>query len=83
LVRDIKSSSSTFIKDKKWVNSRFSWQEGFGAFSYSKSQSQNVVNYIIRQPEHHKKKPFKQEYLEFLNRFEIEYDEKYLFEFYD
>ena len=83
LIRDIKSNSTTFIKDKKWVNSRFSWQEGFGAFSYSKSQSQDVVKYIIRQPEHHKKKTFKQEYFEFLSRFEIEYEEKYLFEFYD
>ncbi len=83
LVRDIKSNSSFFIKEKKWVNSLFSWQEGFGAFSYSKSQSQDVVKYIIRQPEHHKKKTFKQEYLEFLNLFEIKYEEKYLFEFYD
>ena len=82
LVRDIKSNSSTFIKDKNFVKD-FSWQNGFGAFSYSKSQSKNVVDYILNQPEHHKKKSFKQEYLEFLEKFEIEYDEKYLFEFYD
>ena len=82
LVGTIKSNSSSFIKDKNFEKS-FSWQEGFGAFSYSKSQSQNVVNYILNQPQHHKKKTFKNEYLEFLKKFEIEYDEKYLFEFYD
>ncbi len=82
LVRDIKSNSSAFIKEKKWVNDLISWQEGFGAFSYSKSQSQDVVSYILNQPEHHQKKTFKQEYLEFLHRFEIDYNEKYLFEFY-
>ncbi len=65
LVRDIKSNSSSFIKEKKWVNSLFSWQEGFGAFSYSKSQSQDVVKYIIRQPEHHKKKLLNKNILNF------------------
>ena len=82
LVRDIKSNSSSFIDDKKFVKN-FSWQTGFGAFSYSKSQSKNVVDYILNQPEHHKKKTFKEEYTDFLQKFEIEYDEKYLFEFYD
>ena len=82
LVRDIKSNSSSFIEDKKFVKN-FSWQTGFGAFSYSKSQSKNVVDYILNQPEHHKKKTFKEEYIDFLQKFEIEYDEKYLFEFYD
>ena len=82
LVRDIKSNSSLFIKDKKFVN-EFAWQQGFGAFSYSKSQVQNVVNYILNQPEHHKKKTFREEYVEFLEKFEIEYDQKYLLEFYE
>ena len=82
LVRDIKSNSSSFIDDKKFVKN-FSWQTGFGAFSYSKSQSKNVVDYILNQPEHHKKKTFKEEYIDFLQKFEIDYDEKYLFEFYD
>jgi len=82
LVRDIKANSSSFIKEKHFVKN-FSWQTGFGAFSYSKSQASNVVDYILRQPEHHKKKTFKQEYIEFLQKFEIEYDDKYLFEFYD
>ena len=81
LIRDIKANSTAFIKNKKWVNSSFSWQVGFGAFSYSKSQAKDVVEYILNQPERHKKVTFKEEYLEFLNKFEVEYDEKYLFEF--
>ena len=58
LVRVIKANSSSFIKEKKFSNSSFSWQEGFGAFSYSKSQAKNVVDYILTQPEHHRKKNF-------------------------
>lgn len=83
LVRDVKANTTLFIKEKKFVNNVFSWQEGFGAFSYSKSQSQKVVGYILNQPIHHEKKNFKDEYLEFLRRYEVGYDEKYLFEFYD
>lgn len=83
LVRDVKASSSSFIKEKKWVNSLFSWQEGFGAFSYHKSQANDVVNYILNQPEQHKKLTFKEEYFHFLKEYEIEYNEKYLFEFYE
>ncbi len=83
LARDIKANSSSFIKEKKFVNSTFSWQEGFGAFSYSKSQASNVVNYILNQPEHHQKITFRSEYMNLLNEFGIEYNEKYLFEFYD
>lgn len=60
LVRDIKANSSSFITEKNFVKD-FAWQTGFGAFSYSKSQAPNVVNYILHQPEHHKKKTFKQE----------------------
>ena len=71
------------INEKKFLRSPFYWQEGYGAFSYAKSQLDSVVKYILNQPEHHKKKTFRQEYVEFLERFEIEYDEKYLFEFYD
>ena len=82
LVRDIKANSSSFIKEKDFVKN-FSWQTGFGAFSYSKSQALNVVDYILNQPEHHAKKTFKQEFLEFLQKFEIEYNNEYLFEFYD
>ncbi len=82
LVRDIKANSSSFIKEKDFVKN-FSWQTGFGAFSYSKSQALNVVDYILNQPEHHAKKTFKEEYIEFLQKFEIEYSNEYLFEFYD
>jgi putative transposase len=80
LVRDIKAGSSKFINDSNWTNSKFNWQEGFGAFSYSKSQIDNVVKYILNQEEHHEKQTFKEEYLDFLQKFEIEFDEKYLFE---
>jgi putative transposase len=83
LVRDIKASSSAFIKEKKWVNNGFNWQTGFGVFSYTKAVANVVTAYILNQPAHHEKKKFQQEYLEFLNEFEIDYNERYLFEFYD
>ena len=80
LVRDIKAGSSKFINDHHWLKEKFNWQEGFGAFSYSKSQIDHVIKYILNQEEHHKKVSFKEEYFEFLKEFQIEYDEKYLFE---
>ena len=80
LVRDIKAGSSKFINDNKWTFGKFNWQEGYGAFSYSKSSVDNVVTYILNQEEHHKLKSFKEEYLDFLQKFEIEHDEKYLFD---
>lgn len=80
LVRDIKAGSSKFINDSKWINRKFNWQEGFGAFSYSRSHIDNVVKYILNQEEHHKKRTFIEEYLDFLEKFEIEYDQKYVFE---
>ena len=80
LVRDIKAGSSKFINDSKWINGKFNWQEGFGAFSYSKSNLDNVVKYILNQEVRHQKKTFKNEYLDFLEKFEIEYDSKYLFD---
>lgn len=83
LVRDIKNNSSNFINEKKFVNGKFSWQEGYGAFSYAHSQIEQVYNYILHQEEHHYKKTFKEEYLEFLQKYEIEYDEKFLFEWID
>jgi len=79
LVRDIKAGSSGFINEKKWVRGRFNWQEGFGAFSYSHSQVGQVVKYIQNQEEHHRKKTFKEEYLEMLKAFAVEYSEQYLF----
>ena len=80
LVRDVKNNSSNFINEKKLVKGKFSWQEGYGAFSYAHSQIETVYNYILNQEEHHKKKTFREEYIDFLKQFEIEYNEKYLFE---
>jgi putative transposase len=80
LVRDMKNNSSNFINDKKWIKGRFSWQEGYGAFSYSHSHIQRVYNYILNQEEHHRKKSFREEYDDFLKKFEVEHSEKYLFD---
>jgi putative transposase len=80
LVRDLKAGSSNFINQQHWVKGKFNWQEGFGAFSYSKSQIDNVIKYILSQEEHHKKTTFREEYFDFLKKFEIDYDEKYVFE---
>jgi putative transposase len=82
LVRDIKNNSSNFINERKYVNGKFSWQEGYGAFSYSHSQIENVYNYILNQESHHYSRTFKDEYFEFLKEFEIEFNEKYLFDWY-
>ncbi len=79
LVRDIKNNSSNFINNKRWLRGKFNWQKGFGAFSYGHSQIDNVVKYIQNQERHHQKKTFKDEYIEFLKKFNIEYDVKYLF----
>ncbi len=79
LVRDIKNNTSNFINTQKFVPGKFSWQEGYGSFSYAHSQIEQVYQYILNQEEHHRKKTFKEEYLDFLRKFEIEYDEKYLF----
>jgi putative transposase len=71
LVRDIKNNSSNFINDQKWLKQKFSWQEGYGVFSYSHSQIDTVYNYILNQENHHRKKTFREEYLNFLNEFNI------------
>jgi len=83
LVRDIKAGSSKFINESNWIQRKFNWQNGFGAFSYSKSQIDNVIKYILNQEEHHKKTNFKEEYIDLLRKYEIEYDEKYLFNWMD
>jgi putative transposase len=83
LVRDLKNNSSNFINDHKWVDGKFAWQEGFGAFSYSHRDIGNVYNYVLNQEEHHRKKTFREEYLDFLKEFEVNYDERYLFEWID
>lgn len=80
LVREIKKSSNEFIRERKFLKYQFNWQEGYGAFSYSHSQLDNVIMYIMNQKEHHKKKSFKDEYVGFLEAFNISYDEQYLFE---
>jgi len=80
LVHEIKNNSTNFINEKQFVKGKFSWQEGYGSFSYSHSHIQNVYNYILNQEEHHKKKSFREEYIELLQKFEIEFNEKYLFE---
>lgn len=80
LVRDIKNNSSKYINEKGFLPGKFQWQEGFGAFSYAHSQIKNVYNYILNQEEHHKRKSFKNEYLELLREFEIDYKSEYLFE---
>lgn len=79
LMKEVKQSSSLWINENKFTKKHFEQQEGYGAFSYSKSQIDSVVKYINNQEEHHKKKSFKEEYLEMLTKFEIEFDEKYIF----
>jgi REP element-mobilizing transposase RayT len=78
LVREIKKASNEFIKEKKFTKSKFNWQKGFGAFSYGQSQLDNVIAYIMNQRKHHRKRTFKEEYIELLKKFKVEYDEKYL-----
>ena len=70
LVRDIKANSSRFINDKRWMRGKFNWQDGFGSFTYSKSQVSDVVKYILNQPLHHRNQAFKSEYHSFLEKFE-------------
>ena len=81
LVRDIKSGSSNFINEKQWIRGHFNWQEGFGAFSYSRSQIDGVIKYMLNQERHHEKRSFKSEYVGFLEKFEVEYYDQYLFDF--
>jgi REP element-mobilizing transposase RayT len=83
LVHDIKIASTNYINDQRLALKKFAWQNGYGAFSYSKSQIDRVVKYILNQQKHHKKKTFKEEYLEFLEKYEVEYNPKYLFDWFD
>jgi|SRR5690554_992059 len=83
LVREVKKSTNSFIKEKKFTRLRFEWQEGYGAFSYSHSGLDNVIAYINNQKEHHKRKTFREEYRSFLKKFEIEHKEEYLFDWID
>jgi len=82
-VRDIKRSSSLYINEQKLVGIKFQWQEGYGVFSYSRSQLPIISDYIENQKTHHQKRTFKEEYLEFLDKYEIPYEEQFLFQFYE
>jgi REP element-mobilizing transposase RayT len=78
LLQDIKANSSKWINEKKFVKGKFNWQAGYGAFSFSHSQIDNVVKYIMNQEQHHKKKTFKEEYIQILKKYDINFDEKYI-----
>ena len=80
LVGGIKANSSKFINSKRWVAGRFEWQAGFGAFSCSQSHVDEVAAYIREQEKHHERRTFQEEYLEFLKRFKVDYDERYIFD---
>jgi REP element-mobilizing transposase RayT len=79
LLQDVKGSSSKWINEKKFIKAKFSWQEGYGAFSYTKSDLPRIIQYIKNQEEHHKKKSFIQEYEDLLREFEVDYDERFVF----
>ena len=83
LAKNIKTESTKFIKKQPWMPYNYSWQRGFGAFSYSRSQVPKVARYIENQEEHHKKRTFREEYLDILQKLQIPFEPKYLFEFYD
>ena len=81
LVREIKADSTNHINDNKWVRGRFNWQEGYGAFSYGHSQLSTIIRYIQNQEKHHQRRTFKSEYMTLLRRFDIAFDDKYVFDF--
>ena len=82
-MEEVKSVSSKFINEKGWISGKFEWQRGYGVFSYSRSQIDRVIKYVMNQQEHHKKVTFKEEYLDFLKKFQVDYDARYLFEWVD
>ncbi|MDP3642492.1 MAG: IS200/IS605 family transposase [Bacteroidota bacterium] len=83
VLEKVKSNSSKWINTNRFVMGRFEWQRGFSGFTYSKSQRKNVIQYIMNQENHHQVQTFKEEYLRMLRKFEMEFDERYIFEFYD
>ncbi len=83
LMEQVKSGSSKWLNEKQYIFGKSCWQDGYGAFTYSKSHIDKVVKYILNQAEHHKKQSFKDEYLLLLERFEVDYDPKYLFDWYE
>lgn len=82
-IKEIKVATTRFINDKRWLLTRFAWQEGYGAFSYGRSQIESVIAYIIKQESHHSKTTFREEYCRTLMMFDIPLDEQYLFQFID
>ena len=80
LVRDIKSHSSRFIREKRFVKTEFAWQEGYGVFSHSNDEKETEIEYILHQREHHAKKPFETEFRQFLKRWGVPFDERYMFQ---
>ncbi|NCU33433.1 MAG: IS200/IS605 family transposase [Candidatus Moranbacteria bacterium] len=82
-IQMLKATSSKWINENGLVKGRFNWQEGYGAFSYARSQRDNVIKYIMNQEEHHSKKTFKEEYLELLSKFEVSFESKYFFDFFE
>jgi len=83
LIKEIKVESNEFINKKGWTKGTFKWQQGYGIFSYSQSHIHRVATYVLNQEKHHRRKTFREEYMELLKKFEIQYDEKYLFRFID
>ena len=81
LVREIKADSTNFINKERFVHGRFSWQEGYGAFSYGHSQLNTIIRYIQDQEKHHNRRSFKNEYLTLLRKFDIAFEDKYVFDF--
>jgi putative transposase len=78
LLQDIKGSSSKWMNKEKFVKGKFSWQEGYGAFSFSHSHIDRVVKYIINQDQHHKKQTFREEYIQLLKKYDVPFDERYI-----
>jgi putative transposase len=80
LMKLVKGDSSEFINKEGFTRRKFYWQEGYGAFSNSRTQIDGVVRYILNQKEHHAKKTFREEYMDILKDYAVEYDEKYIFQ---
>jgi len=83
VMRDLKANSSKWINDGDLMKGHFQWQEGYSAFSYSKSQRDDVIKYILNQEKHHAKRSFREEYLDLLQKFDVSFDDRYVFDFFD
>ena len=81
LVEQIKTASNHWIKEQKFTNFKFNWQNGYGAFSHSRSQIDSVARYVLNQEEHHKKRSFREEYIDILKKMDIQFKDEYLFDF--